>query len=40
MQDWQKQILKMTEGEELAPVFKTKKKNVKKQTTKWNTEKN
>ena len=34
LQDWQKQILKMTEGQELAPLFRPKKKNVKKQTTK------
>tara|TARA_R110002050_G_scaffold11858_3_gene39490 strand:- start:747 stop:863 length:117 start_codon:yes stop_codon:yes gene_type:complete len=26
LQDWQKQILKMTEGEKLAPIFKPKDK--------------
>jgi len=25
LQDWQKQVLKMTEGQELAPIFKAKK---------------
>ena len=34
LQDWQKQILKMTEGQILPPVFTTK-----KQTT-WKTKKN
>jgi len=34
LQDWQKQILKMTGGQELAPLFKPKKKNVKKTKSK------
>ncbi len=34
LQDWQKKILEMTEGQELAPLFKPKKKNVKKTKSK------